>query len=61
MNRDIEMEIKDNKINFYGAILKYIPSPLPGGEVLIRDDKFIDIIEKTKLAHIKTRYLERKK
>lgn len=61
MGREIEVEIKDNEILFYGAILKHIPSPIPGRGVLIRDDDFIDVIEKTKLAHVKTRYLEKRK
>jgi len=61
MNRDIEMEIKGDQILFHGAILKHIPSPIPGRAVLIRDDEFIGAIEKTKLAHIKTRYTKKRK
>ncbi len=60
MGRDIEMEIEGDEILFYGAILKYIPSPIPGRSILIRDEDFIDTIEKTKLAHIKTRYKEKR-
>ena len=35
--------------------------PIPGRAVLIRDDEYIDEIEKTKLAHIKTRYTKKRK